>query len=246
MLGILLAAGKGSRLEGFHQEIPNKSLLPLHGSCLMDYNIKLMAAAGVDRVIVVVGYQYQNIIDHLKQCFPDLPVSYILQNPLRGIADAIRCCLPFMENTPFLMGLADEILFAPNLERMKAQLSNSHLSGICGVVKAAPQQIQRAYTMSLNENMEILHIIEKPKPDEIFNDFCGTGYCLICPELAKMVLSTPLNQLRGEYEMADWFMTGLGQGLRMAAVEIAEKAVNINTKEDYAKAEALLKGDVLP
>lgn len=246
MLGILLAAGKGSRLEGFHQEIPNKSLLPLHGSCLMDYNIELMSAAGVNRFIVVVGYQYQNIIDHIKRYFPHLPVSYVLQNPLRGIADAIRCCLPFIESTPFLMGLADEILFAPNLEHIKEQFSNPRLSGICGVVKAASKQIQRAYTLSLNENMEILHIIEKPKPDEIFNDFCGTGYCFIRPELARMVLSTPLNQLRGEYEMADWFMTGLRQGLRMAAVEIAEKSVNINTREDYAKAETLLKGDILP
>lgn len=246
MLGILLAAGKGSRLEGFHREIPNKSLLPLHGVCLIDYNIRLMAAAGVDRMIVVVGYQYQNVINHIKQGFPDLPAAFVLQDPLRGIADAIRCCLPFIENAPFFMSLADEILFAPNLDSMKEQFSDPRLSGVCGVVKAPPQQIQRAYTMSLNETMEILHIIEKPRSDEIFNDLCGTGYCLIRPELARMVLSTHPNQFRGEYEMADWFMTGLGQGLRMAAVEIAEKSVNINTKEDFARAESLMKGDALP
>lgn len=246
MLGILLAAGKGSRLEDFYQEIPNKGLLPLHGVCLMDYNLRLMIAAGANRVVVVVGYQYQNIVDHIKQCFPDLPTAFVLQEPLRGIADAIRCCLPFIENTPFLMSLADEILFAPELEHMKERFSDPCLSGICGVVKALPQQIQRAYTINLDRNMEILHIIEKPKPNEVFNNFCGTGYCLIRPELAKMVLSTPPNQSRGEYEMGDWFMTGLGQGLRMVAVEIAKKSVNINTKEDYARAEALLKGDSLP
>ncbi len=245
MLGILLAAGKGSRLKGLYQNIPNKGLLPLHGVCLMDYGLRMMIAAGVDRVIVVVGYQYQNIVDHVKQCFPDLPAAFVLQTPLRGIADAIRCCLPFIDNTPFLMGLADEILFAPDLERMVDRFSDSGLSGICGVVKAPPEQIQRAYTMNLNENMEILHIIEKPKPDEVFNDFCGTGCCLIRPELAKMVLSAPKNPFRGEYEMAGWFMTGLKQGLRMVAVEVAEKYFNINTKEEHARVEALLKGDIL-
>lgn len=58
MLGILLVAEKGSRLAGFHQGIPNKILLSLHSSCLMDYTFESIAATGVNRVIYCSRWLY--------------------------------------------------------------------------------------------------------------------------------------------------------------------------------------------
>ena len=57
-----------------------------------------------------------------------------------------------------------------------------------------------------------------------------------------MVLHTPKNPIRGEYEMGDWFMTGIACGLKITIAEIAGASVNVNTPEDYLRAEALMKG----
>ena len=240
MLGIILAAGQGKRIAGV-SSVTNKCLITINDTCLIDYNIKRMIKFGIDRMIIVVGYNYHYIIQHIQEEFPDLDTAFVIQTPLLGIADAIRCCLPFMENSPFLMCLADELLVRPSLHRLKEHLSAPDVYGVCGVVKASAEQIQRAYTMRLNEANEVLQIIEKPKSEELFNHFCGTGYCLIRPELAKMVLCTPKNAVRGEYEMGDWFTTGLARGLKMTIAEIAEASVNVNTPEDCLRAKTLMK-----
>jgi L-glutamine-phosphate cytidylyltransferase len=54
MTGVILAAGRGARLNGGHGDAP-KCLVLLGGETLLARNIALLRNAGVDDVIVVVG-----------------------------------------------------------------------------------------------------------------------------------------------------------------------------------------------
>lgn len=56
MLGLILAAGRGSRLGGLTAESP-KCLVPLGGRPLIDYQTASLKAAGVDEVVAVTGYR---------------------------------------------------------------------------------------------------------------------------------------------------------------------------------------------
>jgi choline kinase len=56
MRGIILAAGKGSRLNGTAGESP-KCLLEIGGMTLIERQIALLEAAGIDDIAVVTGYQ---------------------------------------------------------------------------------------------------------------------------------------------------------------------------------------------
>lgn len=82
---------------------------------------------------------------------------------------------------------------------------------------------------------------EKPRLEELYNHYRGTGYCLIRPALAELSAQTPINQIRGEYEMVDWLTTGLGHGLKLMAALVGEHSININTEGDFARAQALLE-----
>jgi choline kinase len=56
MRGIILAAGKGTRLNGTSGEIA-KCLLTAGGMTLIERQIAMLTAAGIDDITVVVGYQ---------------------------------------------------------------------------------------------------------------------------------------------------------------------------------------------
>jgi choline kinase len=54
MTGIILAAGRGARLNGGNGDMP-KCLVTLGGETLLARNIRILRAAGLDEVVVVVG-----------------------------------------------------------------------------------------------------------------------------------------------------------------------------------------------
>lgn len=66
---ILLAAGLGSRLGDLTKVIP-KPLIPINGKPIIETNIDHMVVAGLNRVILVVGYMREKF-DYLKDLYQD-------------------------------------------------------------------------------------------------------------------------------------------------------------------------------
>jgi choline kinase len=60
MRGVILAAGKGSRLNGTAAEAP-KCLVELGGLTLVERQIRVLRRAGIDDVVVVVGSQADRV-----------------------------------------------------------------------------------------------------------------------------------------------------------------------------------------
>ena len=54
MKGVILAAGRGARLNGGKGDMP-KCLVTLGGETMLSRNIRLLRAAGVDEIVIVVG-----------------------------------------------------------------------------------------------------------------------------------------------------------------------------------------------
>ncbi len=52
-MAIVLAAGKGTRMKS---ELP-KVLVPVNGRPMVEYVLDALQAAGVERIVVVVGYR---------------------------------------------------------------------------------------------------------------------------------------------------------------------------------------------
>jgi len=60
MKGVILAAGKGSRLNGTAGDKP-KCLVEAGGVTLIDRQIRTLRGAGIDDIVVVVGYQADRV-----------------------------------------------------------------------------------------------------------------------------------------------------------------------------------------
>ena len=81
MQAIILAAGMGRRL-GEYTKDNTKCMLPVNGVRLIDRMLGQLAELDLKRVVIVVGYQAQNLIDYIGNRYDDrLEIEYV-ENPI--------------------------------------------------------------------------------------------------------------------------------------------------------------------
>lgn len=80
MQAIILAAGKGSRLGSLTAE-NTKCMLEVCGEKLIDISLKKLSAVGISKVILVVGYQKDNLMNYLGSKAHGIDIIYI-ENPI--------------------------------------------------------------------------------------------------------------------------------------------------------------------
>ncbi len=81
MQAIILAAGMGRRL-GEYTKDNTKCMLPVNGVRLIDRLLTQLSKLELNRVVIVVGYQSQNLIDYIGHRYDDqLKIEYV-ENPI--------------------------------------------------------------------------------------------------------------------------------------------------------------------
>lgn len=81
MQAIILAAGMGKRL-GEYTKDNTKCMLPVNGVRLIDRVLTQLSTLHLNRVVIVVGYQGQNLINHIGDRYDDrLKIEYV-NNPI--------------------------------------------------------------------------------------------------------------------------------------------------------------------
>ena len=80
-----MAAGKGTRMKS---DLP-KVLYPVFGKPIIDYVLDALEKAGVERVIVVVGYRGEMVREALTG---RKNVEFAVQAEQLGTGHAVMCC----------------------------------------------------------------------------------------------------------------------------------------------------------
>src|SRR5579871_5785299 len=85
---IILAAGKSTRMRSKRP----KPLHPLCGLPMTAHVLRACRAAGVERIVVVIGHEAETVRAGLGE-----DVEYALQTAQRGTGDAVRAAQPLLE-----------------------------------------------------------------------------------------------------------------------------------------------------
>ena len=119
-LGIILAAGNGSRMRS---RLP-KPLHQVAGKELIRYSVELMTRCGIGNIVVVAS---PNNLDSIAAALGE-GVEYAVQPTPNGTADAVSCGLSALDQAPDMVMVmaADTPLVR---ERSIRQLMNEHESG---------------------------------------------------------------------------------------------------------------------
>ena len=110
MKAILLAAGKGKRLEPITNFLP-KSMIKICGKPLLEYIIDELSKFGFNDICIVVGHESNQIISYFNSLNKlDVKISFITQNEFKGTGHATLCAKNFVGNDQFLLYLSDTLI----------------------------------------------------------------------------------------------------------------------------------------
>jgi NDP-sugar pyrophosphorylase family protein len=59
------------------------------GKPLIQYSLENALAAGVEEIVIVVGYRAEDIINHFGISFQGVLMRYVIQSECRGLVNAI-------------------------------------------------------------------------------------------------------------------------------------------------------------
>ena len=162
MKGIVLAAGKGTRLYPMTKPVC-KPLLPVYDKPLIYYPIAILMQAGISDILVIVppketatfaallgdGSQYGIHIEYAEQ-----PVA-------RGIADALLIGQDFVGEDQVCLVLGDNIFYAPTLaSTLKRAAAEKQGATVFGYWVEDPRPFG---VVEFNESGKAISIEEKPR-----------------------------------------------------------------------------------
>ena len=104
---VLLAAGEGTRLRDM---APVKPLCPVAGRPLIDHALTGLAAAGMARVVVVLGYERESVEQHLAGRAWPLAVETVTTDHLLPNGVSARAASPVIGNAPVLLAMCDHLV----------------------------------------------------------------------------------------------------------------------------------------
>ena len=105
---IIPAAGVGSRLKPHTHTIP-KPLLSVGGKPILAHILDEVVALGVPRIVLVVGYRGDQIVDFAQDRYLDCEVIAVQQDKPEGIGQAVYLARDHAEGRPTLIVFGDTV-----------------------------------------------------------------------------------------------------------------------------------------
>ena len=167
-----------------------KPMLPVAGDPLVVHCLETAIAAGVTRVVVVVGYEGETIRTALDDRDWDVPVAVVEQADQRGTADAVQSASGELADEPFVV-LNGDVLYD------EASLADLLASG--PAVGSFRVDNPSAYGVLRIEDGHVTGVDEKPADPQ--SDLINTG-AYVFPAAARDWLAVGESD-RGELELTD-------------------------------------------
>lgn len=162
MKGIILAAGKGTRLYPITKPVC-KPLLPVYDKPMIYYPLAVLMEAGIKDILVITPPDdTKPFIDLLGDgSHLGIKIQYLEQKVQRGIADAFIIAKDFIAGDSVCLALGDNIFYGPFFRR-KLRIARNHGEGavIFGYYVADP----RAFgVVEFDAEGKAISIEEKPR-----------------------------------------------------------------------------------
>lgn len=229
-VGVILAAGKGTRMAPFSQRFP-KPLLPICNRPILEYQIEYMKKAGIHDIILVIGHLGYAIARH----FGDgdgfgVRIRYVEQETTLGIAHAVGRLEPHI-SSPFLLFLGDIFFITEDLSLMMDRMVREKASAVLAVKREEdPEAIKRNFAVLLNEEGRVKRVIEKPR--YVTNSIKGCGLYLFDLHIFDAIRRTPRTAMRDEYEITDAIQILVDDGFPVVAADIVREDMNVSYPHD--------------
>ena len=229
-IGVILSAGKGSRIDPFNTHFP-KPMLPIVNRPILEHQIGYMRGLGIEEVILVVGHLQDIIRQHLGDGSRlGVRVRYVEQVQTLGIAHAVMQLERHIA-APFLLFLGDIFYVPKDLAAMLRLYEQGGNGAVIAVQREKdPAAIRKNFSVQMDARGHVTRVVEKPR--FLVNDLKGCGMYLFGPEIFDAIRQTPRTALRDEYELTNAIQIFIDSGNVVQAAEVVDWDYNITFPAD--------------
>ena len=232
--GIILAAGKGTRL--MPATLPaSKPLLPLYDKPMIYYPLETLVRIGIKDILFIVQEEDLPIFQKTFGSGEDtgLNFSYKIQKIQRGISDAYFIAEDYLDGASSVLALSDNVFLGKNFFNL-AELALNKMkqkgSAIFGLPVPDPEKFG---VIELDKKDNIIGIIEKPLHPK--SNLITPGMYFFDSNASELVKSLKPSA-RGELEITDLIEIYLSQN-KLALQRLDETII----WHDTGNADALLE-----
>jgi NDP-sugar pyrophosphorylase family protein len=199
--GVILAAGKGSRLHPITLN-RSKAMLPILGKPIVERVMGAIHANGVKDFILVVSQDDQDIVKYFDQeSEPGINITFVVQGERLGMANALQCAAPFIYQD-FVLSACDNLAPVEHVaELIERQQAEEAAWATMSLMRIDPSNVGKTGIVELMDG-RITHIVEKPRPEEAPSNIASLPLYVFTPHILDYLPQVPLSP-RGEYELQD-------------------------------------------
>jgi len=239
MKAVILAAGRGTRLEPYSRILP-KPLMPIDRDAkgafrpIIDKLIQQIRLAGVDEITIVIQYKAPMIMEYLQDgAAHGVRISYAFQGELDGNAGAFYRARHLVAGDDVIVTdsdnyFSDDAIFA-DMAALHTRTRPAVTVGVSHV--AVPSKFAIIKTDAAGRALDIF---EKPKDDPSWGNLAKSGMIILSPDVVAMDRRIALSP-NGEYTTTQIIKHCLDSGKPVSLFDIAKGFHDIGTWDEYAQ-----------
>jgi glucose-1-phosphate thymidylyltransferase len=211
---IIPVAGIGSKLRP-HTHTQPKSLVPVAGKAILSHIVEYLMQAGFTDFVFVIGYLGEKIEEHIKDKYPDLKASFVLQSPREGTGHAIWTARDYIQGDNEMLIVLGDTIFDFDFK----SVINENISALAVKKVDDPRTFG---VVELNDAGIITKLVEKPKMPKSNLALAGVYYIKEGAFLMKcldQMISTG-NKTNDEYTLTDAIMAMVTEGIKLKTFQI--------------------------
>jgi glucose-1-phosphate thymidylyltransferase len=236
MKGVILAAGKGTRLYPITRHIA-KPLLPIANRPTLLYAFDRLKEMDIEDICLVVGENEAQMRGALGDGAGfGVRLSYVQQTEPKGLAHAVACAADFVAGDPFCLYLGDA-MYSQSLASHALRFIQSGCSNL-NLVKYVDDPSRFGVANLSGE--QIVKLVEKPKHPE--SNYAMAGLYFFGPQIWD-VLPDLQPSARGEYEITDAIQMLIDRGETVLAGIYEGEWFDTGTLESFLETTSHLVGE---
>ncbi len=199
---IVLAAGEGNRLRPLTQNRP-KPMLPAATKPILEHVFDQLVDAGIDELVVVVGYRSDRVQSHFGPTYRNVPLTYVSQNKQLGTGHALLAAESVVDGTCLVIN-GDQIVDS----RIVGDTIAGHESDSAATLALLQRSSIDEYGGVIVDDGRVTNIVESPHDDRDY--FLNAGVYVLEPVVFEAVRAA--EPTAGEHHLVDGLSTLIDSG----------------------------------
>ncbi|TAN61094.1 UDP-N-acetylglucosamine diphosphorylase/glucosamine-1-phosphate N-acetyltransferase [bacterium] len=244
LFAVILAAGKGTRMKSAKTV---KVLFDVSGRPMLFYPLNALKEAGVNKTIIVVGYNKDEVIE----CFKHSGALFAVQKEQLGTGHAVMCGLKTLSNvrsgTVLILSGDVPLITKETLKAFyKLHLRNNATLSLLTAVVDNPAGYGRIIRNTANEVIAVVEEKDATAEQKKIREVNAGIYLASFDFLRQSVKKLKNENTQNEYYLPDIVRLAKSAGKKILALTHAStvEVMGINNRAELSAATAIMRGRI--